>query len=853
MSKTRTSGDQSECAPMLHQHRFRCPLPNGLHARPASHLADVASPFSADITLVNERSGAVANTKSVLSIVAADVKLDDPCELRVDGLDSPAALAALRDFVANILPGCDEPLPVVAAPAGQIVLPPGLKLAAPEYVAGTPVSRGIGQGTITVVGGLSLPPELAAENSGDVRREADKVQRALVAVRTDLQQKLAAGLAPTETGIFKAHLALATDVALRDQLRAAVQTGCSAGQAILKASEYFTATLAGAASAYVRERALDVQDICLQLLEQVYGERFNAAGLVLTAPAIVVAESLTPRQLLALERQHIMGLVLAHAGTTSHTVILARAFNIPTLAGVPQIRRHLPAGRAAILDANLGLVIADPSPAVQRYYERELATLARRERRFAPYVQQPAKARDGHRLEIAANITTAAEVAPALAQGAEGIGLFRTEMLFLDRDAPPSEEEQFAAYVQAAQAARWRPVIIRTIDIGGDKPAAYLHLPAEANPFLGYRGVRIYAEFQELFRTQLRAIARASAFGQVRLMVPMVAAMEEVRWVKQQLAEVQAELRAADIAYDAAMKFGIMLEVPSAAFLIDQLCAEVDFFSLGTNDLTQYFLAADRDNPRVGSLYSAHHPAFLRLLAMITSAVHHGGAWVGLCGEMGRHVENLPLLVALGFDEISVAPPDVLPLKAALAQLETRDCYRLLDAAVKCGTVAEVDVLLRDFRSRGVGGTLLDRELMQMDSDSASKEEVIKELVDTFYVTGRTEQPRAVEDTVWAREAVYSTGLGHGFAIPHCKTDAVAADSIGVARLRQPIAWGSVDGEPVRCVILLAMRATGENSDHMNVFSRLARKLMHEEFRAHMLAETDPDALLTWLRSELAW
>jgi fructose-specific phosphotransferase system IIA component len=363
--------------------------------------------------------------------------------------------------------------------------------------------------------------------------------------------------------------------------------------------------------------------------------------------------------------------------------------------------------------------------------------------------------------------------------------------------------------------------------------------------------VRIYPEHREMFVAQLRAIVRASAFGRVWVMLPMICAVDEVRWVKARLAEIRSELDAAGVAYDAKLQLGVMVEVPSVAFVIDQLAAEVDFFSIGTNDLVQYFVAVDRESDKVAALYSARHPAFLRLLAKIVADAHAHGRFVGMCGEMTRSPRNLPLLIGLGLDEISTAAPEIPALKSAITQASAADCRAVLEAAMACNNIEEVDHLVAAFRGRGAAHGLLDPEFVSVGSDSLTKDEAIKELVDAFFVAGRTESPQSIEEAVWAREAVYSTGLGHGFAIPHCKTDAIAANSIGVARLARPIDWGALDGEPVSCVILLAMRATDQDNAHMKVFSKLARRLMHDEFRERMLNAKDRADVLACLADEL--
>lgn len=835
---------------MFDDHTFKCPLPNGLHARPANQLAEVAARFTSDVVLINERTGAQANAKSVLSIIAIDVKADDVCRIRSVGSDAEAALAAVSAFAANVLPTCDEPLATPIA-GTEVVLPRLLRKAGVRLHEGTPASGGIGQGVVVVARGSALPAELEHEAAGSSDEQQEVARRAIAAVREDLKAKLAAQPSATEMGILRAHLSIAGDIALAEKIAEFVSADCSVGHAIMKAGTFFASRLRDADSTYVRERALDIEDICQQLLEHVLGERFQAAGIELTEPSVVLTKNLTPRQFLSLDKHLLKALVLEHAGTTSHTVILARSFNIPTLTGVANLRASVPVGHEVVVDANLGIVITEINVVVRRYYERELRKLTRRQSRWAKHIQAPAATRDGQRLEVAANVATMDELAPAFERGAEGIGLFRTEMLFMNREDAPAEEEQLAVYSRALQAAGGRPVIIRTIDIGGDKPVPYLHLDQEANPFLGYRGVRLYHEHHDVITTQLRAIIRASARGSVRVMVPMVCSMDEVRYVKERIAEIQEELKAAGEAFDPAMQIGIMVEVPSVAFVLDQLCAAVDFLSIGTNDLMQYFLAVDRGNKKVADLYNSRHPAFLRLLAKIVADAHQHDCWVGMCGEMARDVRNLPLLVGLGLDEISVAAQDVLPLKAAVTQLFAAECREILAAALTCQNIAEVDSVLDAFAKLGTTQGLLEPELITVDSDSVSKEEVIKEIVDAFHVTQRTNDPVAVEEAVWAREEIHSTGLGHGFAIPHCKTDSLAANSIGMVRLKQPLEWDSVDGQKVQCVILLAIRESDKDGTHMKVLSTLARKLMHEEFRARLLGASDRDAIYVYLATEL--
>ena len=829
---------------------FQCPLPNGLHARPASTLAEVAGRFDAEISLENRRSGTSANARSVLELVALGVKRGDRCCLRIAGAEAESAARTLRGFLDNELPVCDETLPA-EAPASGAELPRCLRNACGRWYAGSVVCPGIGQGRVVLIGGAQVPPELLAAPAQSPAAEQERVRRANAAVRATLETRLSGRPPKVEEGILRAHLSILGDVGMQQRIGAAIETGRSGMQAVAEATAHFATLMRGSESVYVRERALDIDDIGFQLLERMHGARLRAPQLELVEASVVVAESLTPRQFLALDKRHLQALVLEHSGGTSHAVILARSFGIPTLTGVAEARVHVEPGIEAVVDANQGFVIPEPGPRVRRYYEREIATLRRREERLARTRRAPARTRDGHALEVAANVASVEELAPAFSAGADGIGLFRTEMLFMDREEAPSEEEQFAVYLQAARAAQGSTVILRTFDVGGDKPVPYLQLSAEKNPFLGLRGVRVYPVHADVFRSQLRAILRASAFGRIWMMVPMVSSLDELRWVKQRLAEARAELDAAGRKHDPALRTGVMIEVPSAAFAIRELAAEADFFSLGTNDLLQYFMAVDREDARVANMASARHPAFLRLLKRTVDEARAAGRWIGMCGEMTRSPRNLALLVGLGLDEISTAAPEIPALKAAIARFSAADCRALFAAALERGTVAEVEELVGAFRDPGASLGLLAPECVIMDSDSGTKEEALAELVGALFATGRTDQPRALEDAIWAREAVYSTGLGFGFAIPHCKSDAIASNSIAVLRPAQPLEWGSNDGLPVRCVILLAMRESDAQGTHMQVFSKLARRLMHEEFRARMLAARDRDEVLSCLSAEL--
>jgi multiphosphoryl transfer protein len=829
--------------------QFTCKLPNGLHARPASHLADIANGFASAGTLINLRNGVEADLKSVLAMIAADVRAGDECVVRIEGRDDATVFAYLQSFIERDLPECDEPLAAPAPPGSRHALPRGLQAAAPQCHFGIPVSRGIASGATVIVGGIAPPQSL--DGSGDPERENERLRRALAAVRTRMEALLLSRVSSTETAVLKAHLALLGDVSFHRDLFHRAGQGRTAGQAVSESGAHFSALLRRSDNLYIRERAIDIQEICLQLLDELYGNGFQPAPVQLREPSIVVAENLAPRQLLGLDHDFLKGVVLESAAVTSHVVILARSMSIPAVVGLPDAHVVLAGGQEVVLDAGRGVVVPLSAPGVRRFYEREEATERRRSRALAEFCAQCVRTTDGCSVEVGANIGSAAELEAAFRSGADGIGLFRTEMLFVGRDEPPSEGAQFEIYRRAVETAGDRPVVIRTLDIGGDKPLGYLNLRPEKNPFLGNRGVRLYAAHQELVSTQLRAILRASAYGRIQMMLPMISSVEEVVWFKGLLASVREELAAERTDFDPAMKLGAMIETPAAGFAVDGLAKELDFFSLGTNDLSQYFFAADRENADVVSLSNVRHPGFLRFLKQIVDDARKRGRPIGVCGDMSGHLANLPLLIGLHLDSLSVPAAELPAIKERISKLSAAWCDELLSQAIACGSVSEVHALLESCESLERPRPLLERDMVLLGASSEDKEEAIRDVVDALYISGRIEDRDRMEEALWAREAVYSTGLGHGFAVPHCKSDAVSSNSIGILKPKRPIEWNSLDGEPVRMVILLALRETGKNGSHMQVFSRLARKLMNEEFRERLLSADDPASLVSQLGQEL--
>ena len=829
---------------------FSCPLPHGLHARPATALASFCEPFESTITLTNTRTGTEASARSVLALISADIRLDEHCLVAIDGDDADAALEALQSWVDEQLPHCDDGLELAeeAGAAGEI--PRSLALLQPDFVSGTGLSTGIGVGVPVVLSGPRFPAALL----GQVGEGAEQEWRKISAARASVVQQLEADHAArggTEASILRAHLAILQDEEYSKCLHAAVsQSGSnpSAAKGIAAVVDHFDILLGETGNPYLQERALDIQDVSQKLVRAIYGEAAQAPLPLLDTDSIIVADSLVPGDFIALNGPHLKGMVLESGGRTSHTVLLARAAGIPVLTGASNAAAFARSAKGpVIVDAGSGLLLDATADAVAGYYQREQEKLDAIESGLAVFSQREARTRNGLRIEVAANIALAEEAEAVFANGAEGIGVFRTEMLFVGRDEPPAEEEQYKAYRHVAEAAEGRPVIIRTFDIGGDKPVPWLQGPAEENPFLGVRGARLYPEAEDVFRTQLRAMLRAAAHGDVRIMVPMISTADELRWARGIYDDVRSELEKSGNE-TASAPFGIMIEVPAAVYSIDKLAPLSDFFSIGSNDLAQYFMAADRGNDRLQSLYSNFQPAFLRLLQETVDEAKTHGQYTGLCGDMASDERALPLLVALGLDEISLTSPQIPRTKAAMAELDSAACRGLMGRVVCCENSAEVLAELEKFQSQNSGQSLFSEDLVVFSEGAETKEAAIKELVDRVHLAGRTDRVAALETAVWQREDVFSTGLGFGIAIPHCKSSAVGQNSLCVARYRKPLDWQSRDGQPVDTVIMLIVRESDAGEAHMKIFAQLARNIMHEEFRDGLRACPDAKSLLQFLK-----
>ncbi len=508
-----------------------------------------------------------------------------------------------------------------------------------------------------------------------------------------LKAKVTAEAGPAEAAIFDAHLMFLDDTALLQRVQTAIEAGTIAEAAWQDTIEFFAAQLAQLPDPTLQARAADVRDVGGRVLDHLLGRA--ATGLDVRGPSVIVARDLAPSQIASLPVAQVLAFCTAEGGPTSHTAILAKAWGKPAVVGLGAALLEIRDGAQLLVDGSRGEVVVDPDEPAAREFAQRRAETERQAADALAAAAEPALTRDGRRLEVVANIGSVEDTTSALACGAEGVGLLRTEFLYLNRHSAPTEEEHLGAYRAILQAMGTRPVIARTLDVGGDKPLPYLDLPKEANPFLGWRAIRISLDRPELFAVQLRALLRASPGHDLRIMFPMIATLDELRAAKAALHDARRAVRGAGYAVAASLQVGMMVEVPAAAVLADQFAREADFFSIGTNDLTQYTLAADRTNERVAALGDACHPAVLRLIRQVVESAHRAGRWVGVCGELAGEADAVPLLLGLDLDELSMAPQSIPAAKAILRQWSWARAQQLAEQAQQQDSAAAVRALVR--------------------------------------------------------------------------------------------------------------------------------------------------------------
>ncbi len=558
---------------------------------------------------------------------------------------------------------------------------------------GVPAAPGIARGPIHV---FSIETDDVVRYHVDPASVPDEIARfenALIQTRAqilEMQQQIAEAIGAKDAGIFDAHLLVVEDQTLIDEvLRKLEADHCNVEFTFQEVANRYVDSLSKIDDPYLRERAIDIQDVTRRVIRNLQG-RSPRPFLSIDQPHILVAHNLTPSDTATMNREQVRGLVLDLGSRTSHTAIMAQSLGIPSVVGLHDATETLETGAPALIDGYHGLLIINPSEETLRKYEE----IERQKGAIAESLTQlretKSTTRDGRHIVLSANIELPDEVDAVLRHGAEGVGLYRTEFLYLNETTLPTEEEQFEVYRTVAERLAPDPLIIRTLDLGGDKVSDGIERGDELNPFLGWRAIRFCLENIDIFKAQLRAILRASVSPNVKMMFPMISGLEEVRRALEIVDECKNELRKEGQPFNDELDIGVMIEVPTAAIMADRLAREVDFFSIGTNDLIQYAVAIDRTNERVAHLYEPSHPSVVRLLKMVADAAHANGIWVGICGEMAGDVLFTPLLLGLGMDELSAGPTLVPQVKSAVQRLTITECERLVVEVLQLDTSAAV-------------------------------------------------------------------------------------------------------------------------------------------------------------------
>ncbi|MBI3850710.1 MAG: phosphoenolpyruvate--protein phosphotransferase [Verrucomicrobia bacterium] len=559
---------------------------------------------------------------------------------------------------------------------------------------GIPVSAGVCQGKILVLGKSHATVTQRQLADSELPEELNRLERALSQTRQEIlevQHKVSTEMKAEDGGIFDAHLLVLEDRTLLDEvIRMIQEQKVNVEHAFHTVAERYATTLAAVQDDYLRERATDMRDVTERVLNNLLGRTERIDLKHLKEPCIIISHNLTPSTTAQLDKQKVLGFATDIGGKTSHTAIMARSMRIPAVAGLKQASQDLETGEYALLDGYNGVVIINPTEQSLFEYGKLIRKQVTLEEHLRDTLDKPAVTLDGHRVILSANVEQASDTEAVRKNGAEGVGLFRTEYLFINRETAPTEEEQYQSYRQVAAALKPHPTVIRTLDLGGDKFLSVSEAPTETNPFLGWRSIRLCLQERDVFRNQLRAILRASVEGNVKLMYPMISGLEELNQANSLVEEYKAELRKENIPFDDALEIGAMIETPSAAMVADSLAKRLKFFSIGTNDLIQYTIAVDRQNEKIAHLFEPTHPAIIRLIKMTVEAAHKNNIWVGVCGEMAGDPVLVPLLLGLGVDELSATPPLVPQVKFIIRRLKMDEARALAEFALKCESATEI-------------------------------------------------------------------------------------------------------------------------------------------------------------------
>lgn len=563
-----------------------------------------------------------------------------------------------------------------------------------KMLRGIPVSQGVIRSRAVVLDRTRIDPAKWGILESDPAGEEDRLQASLVETRRQIlavQERLREAMGVKEAQIFDAHLLVLEDPMLIEEATRFIREDLVTAEfAFHEASEKYAEALGKVDDAYLSERAADIRDVAQRVLADLMGQAPCTGLTDLTEPCVVVAHDLTPSDTAMMDPAMVLGFVTEVGSRTSHTAILARSLRIPAVLGLDKAISELHTGESVLLDGFNGFVVIDPSEQTLFEYGQLVDRQTSIEESLEVIHDDAAETRDGHRIILSANIERAADVEGVLKCGATGVGLFRTEFLFINRSDLPGEEEQFAAYCKVTESLAPDPVIIRTLDLGGDKLLSHVNVAAEMNPFLGWRAIRLCLQEKDLFRTQLRAILRASVFGNLKIMYPMISGVEELEAANVLLDECREQLRDEGVAFDEDVEIGIMIETPSAAMIADSLAKRVKFFSIGSNDLIQYALAVDRLNEKIAHLYEPTHPGILRLIKATVDAGQAHGIWTGICGEMAGDLAAVPLLLGLGVSELSVTPSMVPRVKMLIRSIEMSEARKLAEFALNSDSPKEI-------------------------------------------------------------------------------------------------------------------------------------------------------------------
>ncbi|MBT2725004.1 phosphoenolpyruvate--protein phosphotransferase [Bacillus sp. ISL-46] len=543
-------------------------------------------------------------------------------------------------------------------------------------------------------------PELRVERSSVTDTNAEIFRFEEAVAQSELEMKVIKEHARKELGedkadIFAAHLLVLNDPELINPIKDKITAErLNAEFALNEVATMFVSMFESIENEYMKERAADIRDVTKRVLAHLLGVTI-ANPSTISEEVVIIAEDLTPSDTAQLNRRYVKGFTTDIGGRTSHSAIMARSLEIPAVVGTQTVTADIENGTLVIIDGLDGKIIANPTEDIVKQYEIKKTAYEAQKAEWAKLVDEKTVSADGYQVELAANIGSPDDMKGVLENGGEAVGLYRTEFLYMGRDALPTEEEQFDAYRTVLERMEGKPVVVRTLDIGGDKELPYLDLPKEMNPFLGFRAIRLCLEMQNMFRTQLRALLRASVYGNLKIMFPMIATLDEFRQAKNILTEEKERLQTEGVSVSNSIEVGMMVEIPSSAVIADLFAKEVDFFSIGTNDLIQYTLAADRMNERVSYLYQPYHPAILRLIKSVIDAANKEGKWVGMCGEMAGDEVAIPILLGLGLDEFSMSATSILQARSNILRLSKAEINERVEQILNMETAEEVESFIK--------------------------------------------------------------------------------------------------------------------------------------------------------------